>query len=231
MGTAVCAAIDETDDLELVARIDVDDDVASLEAAGAEVAVDFTTPGAVKANVQVCLGKGIHAVVGTTGLSGEDLDEIASWTTNANAFVAPNFAIGAVLMMRFAAEAAPFFDSAEVIERHHTAKLDAPSGTALRTAARMNQERKQPWVQPRGDRDGAPAEARGLDIEGVGLHALRVTGSVAHHEVVLGSTGEVLTIRHDSLDRSSFMAGVLMAVRRVPTMPGLTVGLEKLLEA
>ena len=230
MGSTVCAAIEVSDDLELVSRVDVDDDLSELEQAGAHVVVDFTSPAAVKGNVRFCLDKGIHVVVGTTGLEKADLEEIEGWTGPANAFVAPNFAVGAVLMMRFAREAAPFFSGAEIVERHHTAKLDAPSGTALRTAELMNEQRPEPWPVPDGDAKGHPA-SRGLDVAGIRVHSLRVAGSVAHQEVILGSPGETLVIRHDSLDRRSFMPGVLRAVRAVAGMPGLTVGLERLLEA
>lgn len=228
MGSVVCEAVEEAGDLELVARVGRDDDLEILTRAGAEVTVDFTVPGAVKDNVRFCLERGIHAVVGTTGLSDADLDDIASWTGPANVFVAPNFAVGAVLMMRFAAEAAPHFDSAEIVERHHPGKADAPSGTALRTADMMNQVRSRPWTTPEADA-GGEASGRGHDAGGIRVHALRTAGSVAHQEVVLGSPGETLTIRHDSLDRRSFMPGVLLAVRKVAGMPGLTVGLERLL--
>jgi 4-hydroxy-tetrahydrodipicolinate reductase len=229
MGAAVCDAVSGAGDLELVARVGSRDPIEGLADAGAEVAVDFTTPAAVKGNVRWCLDRGIHVVVGTTGLGAEDLAEIAAWTGRANAFVAPNFAIGAVLMMRFAAAAAPFFTSAEIVERHHPGKLDAPSGTALRTAQLMNEARAAAWLVPRADREGATG-GRGHDASGVRVHAMRVAGSVAHQEVVLGSEGETLTIRHDSLDRASFMPGVLLAVRKVASMPGLTVGLENALD-
>jgi 4-hydroxy-tetrahydrodipicolinate reductase len=227
MGATVCTAVDAAQDLELVARIDEGDRLEGLRDAGAEVAVDFTTPAAVKHNVGFCLQNGIHAVVGTTGLGAQDLDELGSFTDQANLFVAPNFAVGAVLMMRFASEAAPHFDTAEIVERHHTSKLDAPSGTAVRTAMLMNETRRQAWQVPAGSTDAVP---RGLDVDGVRVHSLRVSGSVAHQEVVLGSPGETLTIRHDSLDRGSFMPGVLLAVRRVGDLPGMTVGLEHLLD-
>lgn len=230
MGSTVCDAVDADDDLELVARIDEDDPIDLLVERGAEVAVDFTTPDAVKENVRFCLSQGIHVVVGTTGMSDQDLADIASWADdgNANAFVAPNFAVGAVLMMRFAAQAAAHFDSAEISERHHERKLDAPSGTALRTAELMNAARDKPWMD-------APSKetvsgSRGGEVEGLRIHSLRIRGSVAHQEVVLGSAGETLTIRHDSLDRSSFMPGVLLAVKKVASLDGLVVGLERLLD-
>lgn len=231
MGATVCEAVDVDDDLDLVARIDVDQALEDLVASRAEVAVDFTTPSVVKEHVLFCLEHDVHAVVGTTGLSADDLDEIAgaARSSQANAFVAPNFALGAVLMMRFAAQAAPYFDSAEIVERHHENKLDAPSGTSLRTAALMNDARNRSWAG-RADEVEALAGSRGGDADGIRIHSLRVRGSVAHQEVVLGSAGETLTIRHDSLDRSSFMPGVLLAVKKVGSTDGLTVGLENLLE-
>ena len=227
MGSTVCDAVDDDDELELVARVDIDDRLEALVEAGAEVAVDFTTPDAVRDNVRFCLEHDIHVVVGTTGLSSEDLADIDSWTGGANAFVAPNFAVGAVLMMEFARQAARHYSSVEVIERHHERKLDAPSGTALRTAALMNEARPQGWDRTAGDDDVPP---RGLDADGVRIHSVRLPGSVAHQEVVFGAPGETLTIRHDSLDRVSFMPGVLVAIKSVARRPGLTVGLERLLE-
>jgi 4-hydroxy-tetrahydrodipicolinate reductase len=227
MGTQTCAAIDSDDDLELVARVSHGDPLDSLVQAGAEVAVDFTTPQSVKDNIRFCTEHDIHAVVGTTGLSDDDLDEIRRWTKEhgANVFIAPNFALGAVLMMRFAALAAPHFQTAEIVERHHERKKDAPSGTSLRTAALMNEARDAPWKAPRGAEN-----ARGTDAEGIRIHSLRVPGSVAHQDVILGAPGETLTIRHDSLDRASFMPGVLLAIKKVASLEGLTVGLEQVLE-
>lgn len=204
MGSTLCDAVEADDDLELVARIDQDDPLETLVDAGVEVAVDFTTPCVVKDNVLFCLDNGIHAVVGTTGLSGDDLEGIRTRTGRANAFVAPNFALGAVLMMQFAAQASRFYEHAEIIERHHEKKLDAPSGTALRTAALM---------------DGDPS-----------IHSVRLPGLVAHQEVQFGAPGETLTIRHDSIDRVSFMPGVVLAVKQVAGLSGLTVGLENLLD-
>ncbi len=229
MGTEVCRAVAADDELELAATVTRGESLEALTGAGARVAVDFTTPAAVKANVRFCVSHGVHAVVGTTGLSGDDLEEIEGWAKagRANVFVAPNFAVGAVLMMSFAAEAAPYFDSAEIVERHHETKLDAPSGTALRTATLMNEARGAPWARPAG-RESLPG-SRGGDASGVPIHSLRVHGSVAHQEVILGSRGQTLTIRHDSIDRSSFMPGVLLAIKRVGSLRGVTVGLEKLL--
>ncbi len=230
MGSEVCRAVEADDDLVLVARVDVDDPIERLVEGGADVAVDFTTPDAVKVNIKWCLDHGINVVVGTTGLGESDLDEIRSWAGDGSSvFVAPNFALGAVLMMRFAAQAASYFDTAEISERHHERKLDAPSGTALRTASLMNDARGQPWEEPVTERETIPG-SRGGAIEGIRVHSLRLPGSVAHQEVVLGTAGETLTIRHDSLDRSSFMPGVILAIKNVAQRPGLTVGLENLLD-
>ena len=231
MGATVCDVVGADDELTLVARVDVDDSLDDLVTAGAQVAVDFTTPATVKDNVLFCLSHGIHAVVGTTGLSDADLKEIeaAAAASQANAFVAPNFALGAVLMMRFAAQAAPYFDCAEIVERHHENKLDSPSGTSLRTAELMNEARDKQWPGPARGSETLEG-SRGGDAAGVRIHSLRVKGSVAHQEVVLGTAGETLTIRHDSLDRASFMPGVLLAIKRIASLDGLTVGLERLLE-
>jgi 4-hydroxy-tetrahydrodipicolinate reductase len=231
MGSTVCDAVSADDDLELVARVDVDDSLDDLVTAGAQVAVDFTTPDTVAGNVAFCLEHGIHAVVGTTGLTKSDLDAIegAARTSRANVFVAPNFALGAVLMMRFAAQASPYFSSAEIVERHHENKLDAPSGTALRTAELMNAARPEAWQANVASKESIEG-SRGGDVGGIHIHSLRVRGSVAHQEVVLGSAGETLTIRHDSLDRASFMPGVVLAVKKVQSLDGLVVGLEKLID-
>jgi len=227
MGSEVCHAVESDPELELVAKVDIDDSLDQLTDANTEVAVDFTSPKSVKDNVLFCLDKGIHAVVGTTGLSDSELSEIESGTGKANAFVAPNFALGAVLMMAFAKQAAPHFATAEIIERHHERKVDAPSGTALRTADMMNSARDEEWADLAESGDD---QSRGLDKEGIRVHSVRSVGSVAHQEVVFGGPGETLTIRHDSLDRASFMPGVLLAVRKVAERPGLTVGLENLLD-
>lgn len=230
MGTETCAAVSSDPDLELVARVGRDDPLDILSGSEAEVAIDFTTPAAVRGNVRTCLERGVHAVVGTTGLSERDLEDIARWTEAgaANVLVAPNFAVGAVLMMRFAAQAAPLFGGAEIVERHHEGKLDAPSGTALRTAGLMSEARAgAPWSTPGGA--ATPAESRGANLDGIRVHSLRLSGSVAHQEVVLGSAGETLTIRHDALHRSCFMPGVTMAAKRIGSLRGLTVGLERLL--
>jgi 4-hydroxy-tetrahydrodipicolinate reductase len=232
MGSTVCAAVEGDADLDLVARVDIDDPIQSLVDNGAEVAVDFTTADAARKNVLFCLDNSIHAVVGTTGLSESDLETIRkrAETSSANAFIAPNFAVGAVLMMRFAAAAARYFRNVEIIERHHENKIDAPSGTALRTAQLMNEQRSEPWdpIEPSKE---SLSGSRGGEEGGVHIHSIRVPGSVAHQEVILGSAGETLTIRHDSLDRSSFMPGVLLAVKKIGELEGLTVGLDALLDA
>ena len=240
MGREVRSAVESADDLELVAAVDPEhggeeaDGVqiaATIEAlADAEVAVDFTHPSAVIANIRWCLSHGVHAVVGTTGISPEDLDEVRSLAADAdaNVIVAPNFALGAVLLLRFAAEAARFFDAAEVIELHHDGKVDAPSGTAMATARAINAARAGAWSAP--DAIGADPSARGADVEGVRVHAVRLPGLVAHEEVLFAGPGQVLTLRHDALDRSAFMPGVLLAIRSVADRPGLTVGLDALLD-
>ena len=197
---------------------------------GAEVAVDFTVPDAVRDNVMWCLQNEVHVVVGTSGLSSNDLGDIerAAGSSGARVLVAPNFALGAVLMMVFAERAARYFGRAEIVERHHDRKLDAPSGTALRTATLMAAERGGMAASVEGTE--ALRGARGVDADGVRIHSLRLPGSVAHQEVLFGGDGETLTIRHDSLDRSSFMPGVLLGLKKVGSLEGLTVGLEHLLD-
>lgn len=231
MGSEVCRAVEADPDLELVARVGADDDMEDLVRAGAQVAVEFTTPTSVKANVAFCLERGVSVVVGATGLTDDDLVDLQAQATErgANVFVAPNFAVGAVLMMRFAAAAAGHFDSAEIVERHDERKVDAPSGTALRTAALMNEAHEGGWTPPSEEKETVKG-SRGGDIEGVRVHSIRMPGSVAHQEVILGSPGETLTIRHDSLDRASFMPGVVLAIKKVRDLPPLTVGLEHLLD-
>jgi 4-hydroxy-tetrahydrodipicolinate reductase len=230
MGAETCRTVEADDELELVARIGKGDDLAGLVDARVEVAVDFTTRAAVMENVPFCVSHSIHAVVGTSGLTDDDLKQIEARLegTGANVVVGPNFALGAVLMMSFAATAAPYFDAAEIVERHHERKRDSPSGTSLRTADLMNEARSEGWVT--SPEAGAAAGSRGLDREGLRIHSLRLPGSVAHQEVILGGHGETLTIRHDSLDRSSFMPGVVLAIKKVPSLDGLVVGLEHLLD-
>jgi 4-hydroxy-tetrahydrodipicolinate reductase len=248
MGSTVCAAVAEAPDLELVAAVDplhagidlhqlgiagtqvqVAAKASALVDAGAEVVVDFTVAEASRENVRFCAEHDVHAVVGTTGFSEAELHEFADLfdKSGANAVIAPNFAIGAVLMMRFAELAAPYFDTAEIIELHHDQKADAPSGTAVLTAQRMAAVSKE-WGDDPTTSSVAPG-ARGGRVDGIPVHSLRLRGLVAHQEVMLGTTGQTLSIRHDSYDRSSFMPGVLLAVRKVAEYPGLTIGLDQLL--
>jgi 4-hydroxy-tetrahydrodipicolinate reductase len=240
MGETICAAARSADGLELVAGVDVGapgdpaDPVAALVEAGAEVAVDFTRPDAVMANLAALTAAGIHAVVGTTGFDDARLDEVRGLLASApgvGVVVAPNFALGAVLLMRFAEQAARFYESVEVIELHHPDKLDAPSGTSRHTAGRIAAARLRAGLGPVPDATstGLPG-ARGADVDGIAVHSVRLRGLVAHEEVLLGGPGEILTLRHDSLDRTSFVPGVLIAVRAVGSRPGLTVGLEPLLD-
>jgi 4-hydroxy-tetrahydrodipicolinate reductase len=232
MGSTVCQAVEAADDLELVGRFDLGDELGEL--AGAEVAVEFSTPAATLANVLHCIRRGVHAVVGTTGWSEDKLDRVR-WALDTSpgtgVLIAPNFSLGAVLMMRFAAQAARFYESAEVVELHHPDKADAPSGTAMRTARLIAEHRKDGGLPPIPDATTTALEgARGAEVDGIRVHAVRLRGLVAHQEVLLGGPGEQLTIRHDSFDRISFMRGVLLGVRRVAGLPGLTLGLEQLLE-
>ncbi len=232
VGREVCRALEEADDLELVARVDAGDDLAALEEA--QAVVDFTHPDVVMDNLRWCVENGIHAVVGTTGFDEERLATLRGWLTEApqvGVLVAPNFSVGAVLMMRFAAEAARFYESVEVVELHHPDKADAPSGTARRTAQLIAAARREAGLPPAPDATSTALEgARGADVDGVRVHGLRIRGLVAHQEVVLGGVGETLTIRHDSLDRVSFTPGVLLGLREVASHPGLTVGLESYLD-
>ena len=251
MGQMVCRAVADEHDMVLVAAVDrsrvgesigklighpkidvpISDELDMLMDADVEVAVDFTHPDVVRDDIRWAVSHAVHMVVGTTGLTQEDLDEVAAQLeaegSESNVIVAPNFAIGAVLMQRFAAIASRYLPAVEVIELHHEGKADAPSGTALATARRIAAERG-------GDRQAPSSESvegvRGGDVEGVRVHSVRLPGLVAHQEVLLGGVGQTLTIRHDSMDRSSFMPGVLLAVRAVSTRPGLTVGLEPLLD-
>ncbi len=234
VGSEVCRAVEEAVDTELVAAVDAGDDVAELARAGAEVVVDFTHPDVVMDNLRFCVEHGIHAVVGTTGFDQPRLDRLEAWLADApgvGVLIAPNFSIGAILMMRFAAQAAPFFESVEVVELHHPEKADAPSGTARRTAELIAAARREAGCPPMPDATStALPGARGADVDGVRVHGLRVRGLVAHQEVVLGTPGETLTIRHDSLDRVSFTPGVLAGVRAIGEHPGLTVGLDAFLD-
>jgi 4-hydroxy-tetrahydrodipicolinate reductase len=232
MGLEVCKAVEAAEGLALVAAIDDGDELA--KAADAQVLVDFTTPGAVMGNLEWAIGQGIHCVVGTTGFTESRLDQIRQWLKakpEVGVLIAPNFGIGAVLMMQFAARAARYFESAEIIEQHHPRKLDAPSGTATHTAQLIAAARAEAGLgaMPDATKEEQPG-ARGADIDGVRVHAVRASGLVAHQEVLFGTEGETLTIRHDSLDRVSFMPGVLLAVRAVGKRSGLTVGIDSLLE-
>jgi 4-hydroxy-tetrahydrodipicolinate reductase len=233
MGAQVCKAVDAAEDLDLVAMVDAGDWLFSVADAGAQVIVDFTHPEVVMDNVRFAIDQGMHAVVGTTGMDEQRLETIRAWLSDApelGVLVAPNFGIGAVLSMKFAQIAARFYPSAEIIELHHPDKADAPSGTAIRTAQLIASARAEASMQPTPDAtthclDGA----RGADVDGVRTHAVRLAGLVAHQEILFGVQGEVLTIRHDSMHRCSFMPGVLLGVREVARRPGLTVGLEPLL--
>jgi len=229
----VCRAVEESPDTELVASIDAGDSLADLVSAGADAVVDFTHPDVVMDNLRFCVEHGIHAVVGTTGFDDERLATLRGWLDHApgvGVLIAPNFSIGAVLMMRFAAEAAPFFESVEVIELHHPDKADAPSGTARRTAELMAAARAESAAGPVPDATSTSLDgARGADVDGIHIHSVRSRGLVAHQEVLLGGPGETLTIRHDSMDRASFTPGVLTGLRAIGDHPGLTVGLEHFL--
>ncbi len=230
MGQTVCGAVEAAPDLELVARIDVGDD---LEAArGADVAVDFTVPAVTEDNVHALLDLGAAVVVGTTGWTDAALERVRAHAAHVagHVVIAPNFALSAVLAMRFARQAAPYFASVEVIELHHPNKVDAPSGTALATAREIAAARAAAGCAPIPDATQSdPLGARGAVVDGIHVHAVRAAGLVAHEEVVLGNPGETLTIRTNSIDRASFMPGVLLAVRKVRDLPALTVGLDALL--
>ncbi len=231
MGSEVCRAIEAADGLRLVAALDAGDDRTPAEAA--DVVVDFTHPEAVMGNLQWCIQHGVHAVVGTTGFDDERYDQVRAWLSAApsvGVLIAANFSVGAVLMMHIARIAAPLFESVEVIELHHPNKADAPSGTAATTARIIAEARAAAGSPAMPDATTqALAGARGAVVDGVHVHSVRLRGLVAHQEVVFGTVGETLTVRHDSLDRASFMPGVVAAVRAVPQRPGLTLGIADLL--
>jgi 4-hydroxy-tetrahydrodipicolinate reductase len=235
MGEETCLAVSGAQDMALVARVDQDDRIEALVENGAQVVVDFTHPGVVMGNLEYVISHGMSAVVGTTGFDDDRLAQLRTWLAakpEVGVLIAPNFGIGAVLMMRFAAQAARFFESAEIVELHHPNKADAPSGTARRTAEIIAASRKAAGLgaMPDATRTGLPG-ARGADADGVPVHAVRLRGLVAHQEVLFGDEGETLSIRHDSLHRSSFMPGVLLGVRRLAAgVAGLTVGLESFLD-
>jgi len=229
MGSEVVKAVTEAADLELVAALDLGDSLDALVANGAQVVVDFTTPDSVMANLEFLITHNIHAVIGTTGFDDPRIAKIKSLLANSTSgvLIAPNFAIGAVLMMEFATKAAKYFESAEIIELHHPNKVDAPSGTAARTAELMAKSRKEAGLEAMPDATSTSLDgARGATIGDIPVHSVRLRGLVAHQEVLLGGIGETLSIRHDSIDRVGFMPGVLLGVRQVVNHPGLTFGLE-----
>ncbi|HEY5857096.1 MAG TPA: 4-hydroxy-tetrahydrodipicolinate reductase [Aldersonia sp.] len=234
VGSTICDAVRAAADLDLVAGVDQGDPLDTFVSAQSQVVVDFTHPNVVMDNLKFLVGNGIHAVVGTTGFDDARLDQVRGWLADSpgtGVLIAPNFAIGAVLSMRFAEQAARFFDSVEVIELHHPKKADAPSGTAYRTAGLIAAAREKAGVGPSPDATTAElAGARGAAVDGVRVHSVRLAGLVAHQEVLFGTEGETLTIRHDSIDRSSFAPGVLLGVRQIADRPGLTVGLDPLLD-
>jgi 4-hydroxy-tetrahydrodipicolinate reductase len=231
MGAEVVKAVTEAADLELVAALDLGDALDTLKSNGAQVVVDFTTPDSVMANLEFLAKNGIHAVVGTTGFDADrisTLEKLIAANPSIGILIAPNFAIGAVLMMEFATKAAKYFESAEIIELHHPNKVDAPSGTASRTAELMSKARKEAGLGAMPDATTTSLDgARGATVGDIPIHSIRLRGLIAHQEVLLGGLGETLTIRHDSLDRAGFMPGVLLGVRSVISKPGLTFGLER----
>ena len=249
MGSTACAAVASDSDTELVAAVDphhegidlhlvargaevpditVAGDASAFERAGVDVVIDFTHLDAARDNLAWAAGAGVHAVVGTTGFDEEDRERFATTFTRSNCLVVPNFAIGAVLMMRFAELAAPWFDTAEVLEYHHDAKVDAPSGTAMLTVERMGQASAE-WADDPTSNEIVEGARGGKGNGRIPVHSVRMRGMVAHQEVLLGTAGQTLTIRHDSYDRASFMPGVLLAVKAVPDLPGVTVGLDAVL--
>src|ERR1035437_6668124 len=231
MGSTVCRTVEAAPDTELVGRYDQGDDLGDL--AGADVVVEFSVPGASAANVAHCIDRGKHVVVGTTGWTQDKFAAVRSplaGKPEVGVLIAPNFAIGAILMMSFAQQAARFYESVEIVELHHPDKVDAPSGTAARTASLIARARRDAGLGDVPDATSSdPGGARGARVDGIPVHALRLRGLVAHQEVLLGATGELLSIRHDSFDRVSFMPGVMAGVRQVGDHPGLTVGLENYL--
>ena len=241
MGQVVSAGVAADPELDVVVRVDphggegISKSLDALVDAGVDVAIDFTQPDQVFGNVTFCLEKGIHVVVGTTGMTSAELDKVAELASSgsANAFVAPNFSIGAVLMMHLAKEAARYLGSCEIVEMHHNQKLDAPSGTALRTAEGIAAVWKEHGRLSGGDHHPDEEEkvsgSRGGSVDGIHVHAVRMQGGEAHQEVIFGAPGQTLTIRHDAMDRSSYLPGIILAVKSIAERPGLTVGLEQLL--
>ncbi|NEA51266.1 4-hydroxy-tetrahydrodipicolinate reductase [Streptomyces sp. SID10815] len=234
IGSEAVQAVQAAEDMELVAALGRGDSLDALADGGAQVAVELTTPDSVMANLDYCVSHGIHAVVGTTGWTEERLAQLTgrlARSPETGVLIAPNFSIGAVLTMKFAQIAAPYFESVEVVELHHPNKVDAPSGTAARTAQLIAEARAKAGTAPAPDATATALDgARGADVDGVPVHSVRLRGLLAHQEVLLGAEGETLTVRHDSLHHSSFMPGILLGVRRVVTTPGLTFGLENFLD-
>lgn len=234
MGSETVKAINAADDLQLVAQLDLGDSLDALVKNGVEVIVDFTHPDSVMKNLEFAINNGINVVVGTTGFDDTKLGKIKNWldlNPKVGAVIAPNFGLGAVLMMQFAAKAARYFESVEIIELHHPEKADAPSGTASRTAELISEQRKAAKRPAMPDKTSTSLSgARGAKVGDVPIHSVRLRGLVAHQEVLLGDQGETLSIRHDSIDRSGFMPGVILAVREVGKRPGLTFGLEHLMD-
>lgn len=232
VGATMVQAVEEAADLTFTAGVDAGDPLSELVDSRTDVVIDFTHPDVVMGNLKFVIDNGIHAVVGTTGFTDERISQVQQWLSgkpDVAVLIAPNFAIGAVLSMHFAQQAAKFFESVEVIELHHPHKADAPSGTAVRTARLIAEARKD--LPPNPDATSTGLEgARGADVDGIPVHSVRLAGLVAHQEVLFGTQGETLTIRHDSIDRTSFVPGVLLAVRKVAERPGLTVGIEPLLD-
>jgi 4-hydroxy-tetrahydrodipicolinate reductase len=232
VGATMVAAVEAAQDLTFTTGVDAGDPLTLFSESQTEVVIDFTHPEVVMDNLKFLIDNGIHAVVGTTGFTDARLQQVEAWLKDKPGvaiLIAPNFAIGAVLSMHFAQQAARFFESAEVIELHHPQKADAPSGTAARTARLIAEARK--GLPPNPDATSTGIEgARGADVDGIPVHSVRLAGLIAHQEVLFGTQGETLTIRHDSLDRTSFVPGVLLAVRTVGEHPGLTVGLEPFLD-
>ncbi|MFD8024948.1 4-hydroxy-tetrahydrodipicolinate reductase [Streptomyces lavendulae] len=234
IGSEAVKAVEAAEDMELVAALGRGDKLEALAEAGAQVAVELTTPDSVMDNLDFLIGHGIHAVVGTTGWTEDRLAQLDTWlaaSPGTGVLIAPNFSIGAVLTMKFAAQAARYFESVEVVELHHPKKVDAPSGTATRTAQLIAAARAEAGLGAQPDATATGLDgARGADVDGVPVHAIRLRGLLAHQEVLLGGEGETLTIRHDSLHHSSFMPGILLGARRVTQTPGLTFGLENFLD-
>lgn len=234
VGKAIVDGVRGASDMEFTTGVDKGDPISRFSETGTQVIVDFTHPDVVMGNLEQVIDAGIHAVIGTTGFDEERLETVRGWLAakpGVGVLVAPNFAIGAVLSMRFAQQAARFFDSVEVIELHHPQKADAPSGTAYRTAALIAEARRAAGTAVSPDATTTELEgARGAVVDDVRVHSVRLAGLVAHQEVLLGTQGETLTIRHDSIDRTSFVPGVLLGVREIGSRPGLTVGLDALMD-